>query len=315
MLHGGQLIVQTQENKGSVFTVRIPQFQEDNLMKEEIYESPFSKSEISKSLTDYSLIENQNKDALILIVEDNIELLDYIGELLQKYFKVAKTINGREALEQIHSIFPDLVISDIMMPEMNGIELCNTIKNDIRTSHIPIILLTALDTVKDRISGFHSGADAYISKPFDDQLIIARINNLLESRKRVRESFTNDNSFWEEKLDHPDLDKQFVLKAIQTVESNIDNYSLTVEMMAEELNMSRTHLHRKLKSITNQSATEFIRYIRLKNAVILMKKGDHKVNEIGYAVGFNSHNYFTKSFKKQFGKSPSEFMRNNLGKS
>jgi YesN/AraC family two-component response regulator len=268
--------------------------------------------ELSSGLRDFSKKEIQNEDALVLIAEDNLELLDYLAELMQEYFRVIKARNGKEAFEQIHSIFPDLIISDIMMPEMDGIELCNAVKSDIRTSHIPVILLTALDTVKDRISGLNSGADAYISKPFDDYLIIAQTNNLLESRKSLRESFTVAKEGWEEKLGKLDLDKKFVLKAIHIVESNLDNFNLTVEMLADELNLSRTHLHRKLKSVTNQSATEFIRYIRLKNAIKLMKEGNFKLNEIGYAVGFNSHNYFTKSFKKQYGMSPTDFIRENI---
>jgi len=138
-------------------------------------------------------------------------------------------------------------------------------------------------------------------------------NNLLESRKRLRESFSSDNENWEEKFNLFDIDKKLLLKAIKVTETNMTNFDFSVEDLAHNLNLSRTHLHRKLKSLTNQSATEFIRSIRLKKAVQLMKEGNHKVNEIGYIVGFNSHNYFTKSFKKQFGMSPSDFIRKNFG--
>ena len=238
-----------------------------------------------------------------------------MSDLLRGFFRVAKVINGKQAFELIHSLFPDIVVSDIMMPEMDGIELCGKIKDDIQTSHIPVVLLTALDSVKDRIAGLHSGADAYISKPFDDDLLLVQIDNLLQSRKNLRESFTSNNIKWEDNLGDLDVDKKFLLKAIGVVETNITNLDFTVETLADKLNFSRTHLHRKLKSLTDQSATEFIRYVRLKNAVKLMQTGQHKVNEVGYMVGFNSHNYFTKSFKKQYGKSPSEFMRDeNSGK-
>lgn len=320
LLHGGKLVVHTSENMGSSFSVFIPQTQ--NSIKEEqnsenriYYARENYNVEIHNDLetTEEENSDIQNEDALVLIVEDNIELLNYLGDLLQEKFRVSKARNGKQALEQIHSIFPDLIISDIMMPEMDGIELCKLTKNDIRTSHIPFILLTALDTVKDQISGLHSGADAYVSKPFNDQLLIVQANNLLESRKRLRESFSSDNENWEEKFNLFDIDKKLLLKAIKVTETNMTNFDFSVEDLAHNLNLSRTHLHRKLKSLTNQSATEFIRSIRLKKAVQLMKEGNHKVNEIGYIVGFNSHNYFTKSFKKQFGMSPSDFIRKNFG--
>ena len=198
-----------------------------------------------------------------------------------------------------------------MMPEMDGIELCSTIKKDIRTSHIPIILLTALESVKNRISGLSSGADAYISKPFDDKHLITQIINLLESRKNLRESFVNINEVWEDKVDQMDIDKKLILKAVQVIESHIANINFSVETLASELGLSRTTLHRKLKSLTNQSATEFIRYERLKHAVKLLKSGNYRMNEISSAVGFNSHNYFTTSFKKQYGMTPSEFIKKN----
>ncbi|TNF40349.1 MAG: hybrid sensor histidine kinase/response regulator, partial [Bacteroidetes bacterium] len=320
LLHGGKLVVRTTENKGSSFSVFIPQTQpglkeEQNSQNSNYFVKENYNVEIQNNsdLTETENGDNQNEDALVLIVEDNFELLNYLGDLLQENFRVSKARNGKQALEQIHSIFPDLIISDIMMPEMDGIELCKFTKNDIRTSHIPIILLTALDTVKDRISGLHSGADAYISKPFDDKLLLVQANNLLESRKRLRESFSSEHDDWEEKFNSFDLDKKLLIKAIKVTESNMTNVDFSVEDLAHNLNLSRTHLHRKLKSLTNQSATEFIRSIRLKKAVQLMKEGNHKVNEIGYTVGFNSHNYFTKSFKKQFGMSPSDFIRKNFG--
>jgi len=200
------------------------------------------------------------------------------------------------------------------MPEMDGIQLCETIKTDIKTSHIPVILLTALESVKDRISGIKSGADAYLGKPFDDELLIAYVNGILESRKKLRESFSSKEINWEEKYSSFDLDKKLLQKAISVVEENLSDVDLSVQTLASKLHLSRTHLHRKLKTLTNQSATEFIRDIRLKNAVKLMQEGKLKVNEVGYAVGFNSHNYFTRSFNKQYGMSPSEYMKEQARK-
>ena len=198
--------------------------------------------------------EGRYEDALVLVVEDNPELLNYLGEILQGHYRIARARNGREAFEQINSLFPDLIVSDIMMPDIDGIELCQMTKNDIRTSHIPFILLTALDTVSDRISGLHSGADAYIAKPFNDELLIVQINNLLESRRSLRDSFGSDQKSWEEKFSSLDLDKKLIIKAIKVVEANMTDADFSVENMASHLNLSRTHLHRKLKSLTNQSA-------------------------------------------------------------
>ncbi|WP_179317436.1 hybrid sensor histidine kinase/response regulator transcription factor [Winogradskyella undariae] len=313
-LHNASLKVVSVEDKGTIFSIILPCEQAENYEKLdnlEIYDSNLSKKNLTEFEEKVEKSETSHQDALILIVEDNIELLNYLSHVLGDYFKISKAKNGIEALEQIHSLFPDIIISDIMMPEMDGIELCETIKKDIRISHIPIILLTALESVKNKISGLSSGADAYISKPFDDQLLITQIINLLESRKNLRESFISINEVWEAKVDQMDIDKKLILKAVQVIDSNISNINFSVETLASELGLSRTTLHRKLKSLTNQSATEFIRYERLKHAVTLLKSGNHRMSEISHAVGFNSHNYFTTSFKKQYGMTPSEFIKKN----
>lgn len=316
LVHRGQMIVNSELGRGTEFKLYIPQHQTGTLNSENNNENidtstiNYTSNKISK--TDKELLNKEkavNQEALILIVEDNLELLNYLGDVIKNHFRVAKARNGRIAVEQIYSMYPDLIISDVMMPELDGIELCEIIKTDIKTSHIPIILLTALNSVKDRISGIQSGADAYLGKPFDDDLLIAQVNSLLESRKRLRESFSSKEINWEEKYSSFDLDKKLLVKAVSVVEENISDVDLSVQELASKLHLSRTHLHRKLKSLTNQSASEFIRDVRLKNAVKLMKEGKLKVNEVGYAVGFNSHNYFTRSFKKQYGVSPSDYMR------
>jgi len=318
LMHNGQLIVSTFKGKGSVFCIRLPRHQHgafNDPTEEPSIGTTFDfTSEPLTSLANKNKFDNndEHQESLILIAEDNPELLEYLCDSLGRHFRIAKAKNGKEALNQINSLYPDLVVSDIMMPEIDGIELCSKIKKDIRISHIPVLLLTALNDVKDRISAINSGADAYLAKPFDDDLLIVQINNLLNSRKLLRESFSTSNTNWAESRDIEDLDKKLLLKAIRIIEENIANAEFTVEDLAEKLFLSRTHLHRKLKSLTNQSATEFIRSIRLKRAVELMKEGNLKVNEIGFSVGFNSHNYFTKTFKKQYGKSPSEFMKENF---
>lgn len=314
-LHRGSLKIISEEQAGTILKICLPKKQAYTL-SDSGTETQEQREAVSMERHSFDMLKKektreQNQDALILIVEDNTDLLNYLTELLGEHFRVSKTTNAKEALEQVHSLFPDIIVSDVMMPGINGFQLCEQVKQDIRSSHIPVILLTALDTVKDQLSGLHSGADAYISKPFNEDLLLAHIDNLLESRKSLRNWFSNNTEKWEENLESLDLDKKLISKAIKVVEANLTNFDFSVEMLATELHLSRTHLHRKLKSLTNQSATEFIRYVRLKNAVKLLLNGKYKVNEIGYAVGFNSHNYFTKSFKKYYGMSPSEFIREN----
>ncbi len=317
-MHNGQLMVNSLEGKGSVFSICIPQQQKDSFNDHPIETSNISSFDFTSESA--ALLENNiknldttaNQESLILITEDNPELLNFLADSLQNHFRISKAKNGKEAYDQIHALYPDLVVSDIMMPEMDGIELCSKIKTDVRTSHIPVILLTALDTVQDKITGINSGADAYLAKPFDDDLLIVQINNLLNSRKALRESFASSEEKWEDHLEIHELDKKLLLKAIKTIEQNISNPNFSVEDLAKNLYLSRTHLHRKLKSLTNQSATEFIRSIKLKQAIELMQKGDVNIGEIGYAVGFNSHNYFSKAFKKQYGKTPSDYIKDNF---
>jgi len=317
-MHNGQLIVSTLEGEGSAFCICIPQHQPnttthiaDTSSITQTNNFSFESSEIIT--TEHQIEEHtKNQEALILITEDNLELLEFLSSALQNHFRIATAKNGKEAYQQIHTLFPDLVISDIMMPEMDGVELCAKIKNDIRISHTPVILLTALDTIKDKISGINSGADLYVPKPFNEDVLIAQIHNLLNSRKALRSLFSSQQEVWKSDIQVLDLDKKFLLNAISVVEQNISNPDFSVEDLTNKLHLSRTHLHRKLTSLTNQSATEFIRSLRLKHAVELMKTGDYLVNEIGFAVGFNSHNYFSKSFKKQYGKTPSEFIKANF---
>lgn len=319
LLHKGQFIVLTSVNRGSSFAVRLP-FRQSGVLTEHhgVINIPEKSTENSSLYT--GEIQANNKvnlfpeDAHVLIVEDNPELLDYLDDVLHEQYRTVKAVNGKEALDKAEVVFPDIIISDVLMPELDGFALCEKIKTDIRTSHIPVILLTALDTVKDRITGLHSGADAYIPKPFDDNLLIAQVSNLLMNRKILRETFSGgDRTSWEEKFRGLDLDKKLLSHAIRLVEENMDKTDFSVEQLAKGLNLSRAHLHRKLKALTNQSATEFIRYIRLRKAVKLLQEGKCKVNEAGFAVGFNSHHYFTKSFRRQFGKSPSEYMKEYNG--
>ena len=319
-IHNGQLIVRSLKGVGTTFYIYLPIHQPNTFNEYPSTMLGLKSFDCDSETNNYNAPEVKNdktidnQEALILIAEDNPDLLEFLVESLSNHFRVVKSKNGKEALNLIISLHPDLIISDIIMPEMDGIELCKRIKQDIRISHIPVILLTALSTVQDKISGMQSGADAYVSKPFNEEFLISQIDNLLNSRKTLRSLFASKQEEWDEEVNILNIDKKLIENAIDTVENNISNYDFTVEDFAKSLNLSRTHLHRKLKSLTNQSATEFIRNIRLKHAIVLMKSGDYRINEVGFAVGFNSHNYFTKAFKKQYGKSPRDFMKDNFKK-
>lgn len=312
----GQLIVTSEESKGSVFAVQFPVNltnalkTTNDIVLSKTHQITLNGTANSIDFEVSNFEDNiKHKDALVLIVEDNMELCDYISDVLSPYFRIAKAKDGKQGIEHAQTIFPDIIVSDIMMPEINGCELCKQVKHDIKTSHIPVILLTALNSVQNNLTGLRVGADAYISKPFREELLVVQIDNLIESRKKLRESFAADEHKWEEEISDLSLDKKLIKKAICIVHKNLLEENFSVEILATEIGMSRTHLHRKLKSITDQSASEFIRNIRLEKAKELMKNSELKINEIGYAVGFNSHTYFTKSFKKYVGLSPQEYLK------
>jgi YesN/AraC family two-component response regulator len=206
------------------------------------------------------------------------------------------------------TILPDLVITDVMMPQMDGFEVCRQLKNNVHTSHIPVILLTALNETEKHIDGLKTGADAYIAKPFDENLLIAQIENILISRARVREAFMVSDTAWNSEMMLLNSDRMIIDKATGIIENHLHDKTFVVDDLARNLGISTSSLYRKLKILANQSPTEFIRYIRLKKAIKLMESGNSNLDEISYSIGFNSHSYFTSSFKKQFGKTPSEYM-------
>jgi YesN/AraC family two-component response regulator len=204
---------------------------------------------------------------------------------------------------------PDIIVSDILMPVMDGIELCKKIKSDIKTSHIPLIMLTAKANIESRIEGLDTGADAYISKPFTVKLFEVQINNILESRKRLRRKFSREFILQPSEITITSLDATFLQKAINTVEKHISDTDFSVDAFIREMGMSRSRMHRKLTALTEQSTSEFIRTIRLKRAAVLLEKSQMSIEETAYSVGFNSTAYFAKCFKIQFGKTPSEYLR------
>lgn len=248
----------------------------------------------------------------LLIVEDNDELRNYLTHTLSDNYTIQTCSNGKEALTIVKEYMPELIISDIMMPEMRGDELCAAIKNDIETSHIPIILLTALNDEKNILEGLKIGADEYIVKPFNIGILKATVANLLTNRALLKSKYANLEVSEEEEASPncaTDLDWKFIATVKKSVEENIDNPAFNVDVLCNLLNMSRTSFYNKLKALTDQAPGDYIRLIRLKRAATLLKTGQHSITEISEMTGFSDVKYFREVFKKHFNVSPSKYSK------
>ena len=312
-LHHGSITANSEVNVGTEFIVKLsmnPEHYEDSINHD------FLKSDNIKSynLKDITLnIETLNlkaKEHTVLAIDDNPEILDYIKDILSDTYNVILANNGDEGYEKASEEIPDLIISDVMMPGKDGITLCKELKSQITTSHIPIILLTARTASVYEIEGLKTGADDYITKPFDARVVKARIASLLENREKLRAHLLNKVRFeptpTEIEIDE-DTEQAFINRAILLVEDNLQNSSFGIEMMMDELNMSQSTLYRKIKSLTGLSLTAFIRSVRLKRAASLILSSDLSLKEIAYSVGFNDYKYFKISFQKQFECLPSNY--------
>ncbi len=272
-------------------------------------------NKISSELPQQTDEPEQKSKQIILVVEDNPEINSYIVESLSTYYQVISAHNGIIGLEKAQKHTPDLIISDVMMPEMDGFELVSKLKEDVRTSHIPIILLTAKDSLSDKTTGYDLGAESYITKPFTAKLLQSRIKNLLEIRKKIAEQFkesVDKSAFMSESLNN--LDKEFIEAIAKIIEENLDSSDLDVVFLAERMAMSHSSLYRKVKALTEQTVNEYIRTIRIRKAEEFLITGRYSISEVSYMVGMSSSNYFRKCFKDEFGVTPSEYVKNITSK-
>lgn len=237
----------------------------------------------------------------VLIVDDNPDMRTYLRTILQGKYMVNEAADGKQGLELANEIVPDLIVSDVMMPVMNGLEFCQRIKSDTATSHIPVILLTARALSQHQIEGYESGADAYITKPFSSELLLVRINNLLKNRLKLK-ILANAASAPAE----PVITDPFLLKFRDYIEKNLTDSELNVETIGAEFGLSRVQLYRKVKALTGQSPVELLRTTRLMKGRQLLQSSNKSVSEVAYEVGFTAPSYFTKCFKDEFGISPSD---------
>lgn len=245
---------------------------------------------------------------LLLLIDDNEEILDFLERILQQKYAIMKALDGQQALKMLETEAVQLIVSDVMMPGMDGFELCKTIKSNFEYSHIPVILLTAKNTIQSKVQGLELGADAYIEKPFSKEHLMAQIASLLANRNSIREFYASSPLVHIRSMAHTKADERFLESLNDTICENIEDAEMDVEKLAKSMNMSRITLYRKIKAISVLTPLEVINITRLKKAAELLAEGTHKIYEIANMVGFSSQSNFARSFQKQFGITPTEYM-------
>ena len=308
-LHGGEITADSVEGKGTVFTVDIPMTVVEEPSADLVQEPRITQQTVVEELEDMETeeqIPDENKEC-ILIIDDNADVRDYVKSLLKEEYTVIEAPDGRAGLKKAMKYVPDAIICDVMMPVMDGLECCRKLKTELQTSHIPVMLLTACSLDEQRIQGFECGADSYISKPFSSQLLLARVRNLIDSHRRLKQFFGDGQALAKE--DVCDMDKEFVEKFKALIDEKMGDSGLNVEDLGKDMGLSRVQLYRKIKSLTNYSPNELLRIARLKKAASLLASSDMTVSEIGYEVGFSSPSYFAKCYKELFGESPTDLLK------
>ncbi|MFV0546141.1 MAG: ATP-binding protein, partial [Bacteroides sp.] len=321
-LHHGRIELESKEGEGSSFTVYLPQqesvYQASEIATvEQAEEEPRAYSTNSKEMyfidtekaEEPDTATEEKKRGTILIVEDNQEIRQYLSHGLSRSFNTLEAENGEVAAELLKDQEIDLIITDVMMPVMDGVKFCKLVKQNIRTCHIPVIMLSAKTDIKDQMEGLQVGADDYIPKPFSLSIMITKIQNMLRTRYRMLERYSKSLEVEPEKITFNAMDEALLKRAVSIVEKNLDNVEFSTDEFAREMNMSRSNLHLKLKAITGEPTIDFIRKIRFNEACKLLKDGRYTVAEVSTMVGFNTPSYFATSFKKYFGCLPTEYIK------
>ena len=284
-----------------------------------------SDADVNVELGDIELESDKDADGkpLLLIIDDNTDIRKMIRELLSAEYRVIEAHNGKDGIRLASKYVPDLIICDVMMPVMDGLECCRRIKNEITTSHIPVLMLTACSMDEQRIQGYESGADGYLSKPFNSRMLRMRCENLIENRKRIKNLWESGNDINAPKSDvkkepvalsasQSDIDSEFYARFVALVNDELGNAELNIDALAAKMGIGRSQFYRKIKALTNYSPVELLRKIRLTKAREMLSTTDKSISEIAYEVGFSAPAYFTRVFREMFGESPSE-MRSRLG--
>ncbi len=315
-LHKGSITVESEKNRGTEFIVLLPIargcFEEEQINEEpipDILPSEETPEEISDK-------DTSSKKYTVLVVEDNEDLLRLMKQLLQRTYRVLTAHNGQDAITLVDNEEIDLIVTDVMMPVMDGMELCKYVKSKLEYSHIPLILLTVKNREEDRAEAYEMGADAFISKPFHANVLRARIRNLLKAREHIAHDFKKQLIFKAQDLEYTDMDKEFVQRAIDCITRHAADEKFDQLQFADEMGTSKSTLYRKLKSLTGMSTTTFIRNVRLKTACRLLeeRKENIRISELAYSVGFSDPKYFSTCFKREFGVLPTEYLEQVIQK-
>ena len=312
-LHHGAISVGSNHPKGSIFTIVLPNNGQAQPIEESM-KNNLSEDEREEQAVVGQVLESEEElpfleGKTILLVEDNEDIRSYVKEHLERHYRVLEADNGAEAFNIVLKEFPDLVVTDIMMPGVDGLELCSMIKNDLQTGHIPVILLTARTMVMHVKEGFLSGADDYVVKPFNVDVLLVRIYNLLVQREKLKSMYGKNFSLQSMGIEASSADDKFMQKLFEIIQNHLANPDLKVDMICDEMGFSRSNFYRKLKAVTDLSLNDLIRHKRLEVAAQLLKEADMNVTEVSIATGFSTLAYFTKCFKSAYGVSPTEYIK------
>jgi DNA-binding response OmpR family regulator/two-component sensor histidine kinase len=317
-LHGGTIRAESMPGQGATFVVDIPLVEplweampaeESEKVRPALEMEEYAWLPVPQNTTapEYAQAAGDDSLPLLLIVEDNADLRQYIRQHLEDQYRVLEADNGLHGWETAVRHVPDLIISDWMMPGINGAEVCRRVKTDERTSHIPFLLLTALATEEGKLTGLENGADDYLTKPFDARELELRVRNLVQTRRKLRERFSRELRLQPKDITVTSADEKFMEKVLAVVEAHLGDADFGVEQFGREVGLSRMQLHRKLTALTGQTTSDFIRTMRLKRAAQLLEVQAATVSEVAFSVGFGSLSYFTRSFRGQFGVNPTEY--------
>ncbi|MEL6925254.1 MAG: response regulator, partial [Bacteroidota bacterium] len=323
-LHHGSIELESEAGAGACFIVRLlhgsQHFEDEEIIAKSSYATSVpSTVDLLQTTTDESMPTSQQPPAetnkvlpKLLIVEDNPEMQQFVQRIFSDHYSIRLAPNGREGLKAVQEWAPNLVISDVMMPEMDGNELCHKIKSDVNISHIPVLLLTARNADNYKLQGLRLGADDYVTKPFSPEELRLRVKNLIHSREEIRSKFLRVVNIEAREITVTSADEDFLNRAINIAHEQMDNTNFAIDQFAHELAVSRPLLFTKLKALTGQTPNNFIKTIRLKQAAQLLSQNKLNVAEVAYRVGFRDPKYFSKCFQKQFGASPIQYSRQQV---
>jgi DNA-binding response OmpR family regulator len=321
-LHGGNILVESTEKEGSCFSIYIPKGKEHfkneytvlatQDIAEEVQNLAFTKFDHSAvPASENETNEVKSELPLILVIEDSEELLLYLKQTLSENYRVLCAPNGDEGYILAGEHNPDLIITDLSMPGMDGIDLCEHLKSELPTCHIPIIILTARVSDESNIRGLETGADVYINKPFNIHILKAQIKSLLDSRQRLKSIMAKELVVQPKDVTVASLDERFLAKLMEVVEEHASDQTFGIKELTEKMNMSHSVIFRKIKSITGLTVVDYIRTFRLKKAALILTKKKLPISEVSFMVGFSDPKYFSKCFQKEFGLSPTEYATRN----